>query len=273
MRPDADAEDYFTRITTAGGTISAATKAATHRLVQDLKQGNVWNSLFDVGLLAGDQLAAALVKLKHPAGVQSTLTNVNFISGDYTEATGLKGNGTTKRLRTGVLGNVLPFVTPNYRGSLAAYVRSVTAYAEYGIAAGVLVGTANGNSAVDSAATYLAMDSFDGATFAHAGEALGTVAISADPPGLIVGVATSLAARRVYLGGTAQTGSRDTGSAAGDALNFEFYVMAENQGGTAARFADQHLAFYSIGDVLSDAQVAALHNAVQLFQQTLGRSV
>lgn len=271
VRADADAEDYFTRIGAAGGTITDAAKIAVNRLVYDLKAGDVWNRLFDVGVFAGASLTAALVKLKYPAGVASTLTNVNFISGDYAQATGLKGNGSTKYLRTGVAPSAIEFNTPHYHGSLAAYVRSASANGESNP---VLLGMASGSGGSDSASNYLMMDDVNAANFTFGGEGLGTNVLAVtDPPGMLIGVATSLSARRLFWNGSPQVGSRDTGLATGDGSDREFYVMAQNQGGTAARHHDAHLAFYAIGGELTESHGAALHLAVQLFQTSLGRQV
>lgn len=96
-----DLSDYKNRIIAAGGSISNASLTAHQAFVTTLKSSGVWNNLSEIATYAGSNLNAALVKLKYPSGIQSVLTNVNFVSTDYTENSGLNGNGLTKYLRTG----------------------------------------------------------------------------------------------------------------------------------------------------------------------------
>lgn len=97
---DADADNYFQRITNATGTISVSHQAAITTFVESAKAHGYWDNLIDVGPFAGDQLSAALVKLKYATNGSSTLSNIGFVSGDYTPTTGLQGNGTSKYLNT-----------------------------------------------------------------------------------------------------------------------------------------------------------------------------
>lgn len=102
---DAIALDFEARVIAAGGTLTASTLAAVDNLVKSYKKENIWNKKIDIGLFVGSNLAAALVKLKFPSGVQSTLTPTDFVEGDYSQASGLAGDGLTKALNTGVIPN------------------------------------------------------------------------------------------------------------------------------------------------------------------------
>jgi hypothetical protein len=56
--------------------------------------------------------------------------------------------------------------------------------------------------------------------------------------------------------------------------NFNFYLAARNEGGTAAYYSNnQQIAFAHIGNDLSDAEALALYNLIQDFQTTLSRNV
>lgn len=91
---DSDAADYFSRISAAGSSISAANKSAVDVLVRGLKEDGIWSAIKACCLLAGpDDLTGALVPLVGPAP-----TNNNFVEGDYSRTTGLVGDGSTKYL-------------------------------------------------------------------------------------------------------------------------------------------------------------------------------
>ena len=56
-------------------------------------------------------------------------------------------------------------------------------------------------------------------------------------------------------------------------VNVNFYVAARNTNGSPANYNNNQFAFVSIGDGLTDTQVANFYTAVQRFQTTLGRQV
>src|SRR5687768_7004111 len=88
---DSDVLAYAANIAAAGSTISPTHLAAVNTFVAGCKADNTWSKLKDVGTFTGTNLTAALVKLKSLSG--TSYTNVGFADGDYTETTGLKGNG------------------------------------------------------------------------------------------------------------------------------------------------------------------------------------
>lgn len=110
---DTDAIDYFTRAEALGGSFDLSgisgtytdsyVKTAISDFVTGCKTDSIWTKITEAYLLSGVTFAGVLAKLKH-AGT-ATLTNVNFVSGDYLAAgsgAGLKSNGTTKYLDTGL---------------------------------------------------------------------------------------------------------------------------------------------------------------------------
>lgn len=95
---DPAAADYFSRIATNGGTISTPDKSAFNAFIVTLKNGGQWDKLIELGRFGGNQLAAALVKVKDPG--TGPLTNHNFVDADFSPVMGLKGDGSTKSLDT-----------------------------------------------------------------------------------------------------------------------------------------------------------------------------
>src|SRR4051812_37507521 len=94
VRYQAETLNFRDRVTANAGTISTSSLAAVDKFVAYCKTHNLWAKLTDVGVFVGNQLAAALVKLKFPVGGDSLLFNSGFIAADYTE-TGANGGLTS----------------------------------------------------------------------------------------------------------------------------------------------------------------------------------
>jgi len=108
---DADAIDYFTRAEALGGSfdltaVNAAynelyVKTAISNFVAGCKTDAIWTKITEAYLLSGVTFSGVLAKLKH-AGTAS-LTNVNFVNGDYLAAGTGAGvtSAATKQFTTG----------------------------------------------------------------------------------------------------------------------------------------------------------------------------
>jgi len=244
---------YKTRITDALGTIAAASLRAVNQFVVECKAANVWDSLVDVGVFAGTALTAALVKLKYPEGVAGLFTNNNFLSGDYTEATGLNGNGTTKYLASGA--NLVDHADDG-KGALCVYTRAA-APAGTAVPCG-----AKGNSGI-------------GAKIITTDEELFTEWGTLEGPAFGTGAAGFYAA----VGGATEGAAYYNGQLVtpGDALpsdqGQEVYLFALNDDDAAESFWTGRISFYAMALPLTEADVAALYAAVQRLQLALGRNV
>ena len=103
----ADADDWVSRVSTAGGSVSTATRAAVTRFCVAIQAAGLRSKIWRLNAFCGSSLTAALVPIyRGPSrtGTQygnTTDTNNNFVSGSYAEATGLTGNGTTRYLTLG----------------------------------------------------------------------------------------------------------------------------------------------------------------------------
>jgi hypothetical protein len=94
-----EAVDYFAQIELANSSISTPNKDAINTFIKGCKTDGIWSAIKASCILAGSEtLEGALVPLVGAAPI-----NVNFQSADYNRVTGLKGNGTTKYLRSGRL--------------------------------------------------------------------------------------------------------------------------------------------------------------------------
>lgn len=94
---DTDALTYISAVETADAQpLEDAVKFACEDFIVGCKTDGIWTALKSSCILAGARtLSGALVPL-----VGSSPTNFNFVNGDYNRETGLKGNGSTKRINT-----------------------------------------------------------------------------------------------------------------------------------------------------------------------------
>ena len=86
---DADAVAFFTRVTTAGGSLSNTEKVAVNQLVLDMKSAGIWTAMKAIYPMVGSSAAACAQNLK-----SSSFTGT-FTSGFTFASTGVTGNGTS----------------------------------------------------------------------------------------------------------------------------------------------------------------------------------
>lgn len=253
---DADAQTYFTAVTTNGGTMSATTRAAVNAFVLAAKANGYWTKLTRINLFCGDQLDAALVPLKVGGG-SATDTNNNFVAGDYSEATGLTGNGTTKYLDTGLLANALSANDTH----LALYNRSSTV--SQGGAFGI-------NIAGNQLMGFFPLT--DGSFYSyHYDTGGGAVAVAASTPyGFVVGSRTSATSHVLYRNAVSLASNATSG---GSLPAGAIFVYARNVDGSPATYMASPIGAYSIGSGLTGANVTSYNTDMETFQDALGRGV
>jgi hypothetical protein len=111
---NADAQAWITAVYANGGLVSTATANAVNTFCTSIESAGIRDRFYRLNLFAGSNLSAALVPLfRGPSlgGTQfgnTTDTNDNFVSGDYTETGTSGGLGTgatnsTKSLDTGLI--------------------------------------------------------------------------------------------------------------------------------------------------------------------------
>jgi hypothetical protein len=257
---DADALAWASAVTAAGGTYSPATLTAVSTFVASAKGSGYWSKLNRINLFCGDQLVAALVPLKAGGG-NALDAAVAFVGGDYTEATGLTGNGTTKYLTTGLIPSV----------SLSAASTHLALYNRSGGTAGGVIGSRNSISqalalfAPLGGGTSGITDQYN--TTAGGGR---LSAVLGTPFGFVVGSRTALTAHGLYRNALVAAADANSG---GSMPTVEIYVGALNSAGAAANFGTGAMGGYSIGAGLSAADIAAYNTHMEAFQDALGRGV
>ena len=100
VSPDADARAYLAAVRGADGdSLEPAVARAISDFVVGCKADGIWTAIETCCIFAGAHtLSGALTPL---VGAAPTNVNNNFVSADYDRKTGLVGNGSTKRLRSG----------------------------------------------------------------------------------------------------------------------------------------------------------------------------
>lgn len=239
--------DWYSRVLANGGTVSAVTLAAVNTFEVGLANDGLWAKMLRINLFCGNQLQACIVPLMIGAG-STVETVVNFVGGDYTEAVGLAGNGTTKYLNTGFLAND-PTLLQDSR-HLTAYVR---------VAAGLLSGVI-GNTSTNF-------------TSIHANVAVyrfpvsqTTIPLSSSlntEIGYFAAVRTASNAIAWYKNGSSVT----TGVNASAAPVAENILVFNGAGGIGG----YTLAGYTIGLGLTPTDVTNLYNRLLTFNAALGR--
>jgi len=253
-------------IANGGGTPSATTMRAVSQLCSDIDKAGIRDRFFRLGIYAGPSLNAALVPLYRGQsrtgttyGNTTDTNNGPFVSADYVEtgaSGGLKGNGTSKYLDTG-----LPMNYPATNGDrhLSVYKNLAATSTDYSI------------GVVDSGSPltlYQLVRTGGNFGYFSGGNTL-SIAI-ADAAGLWVGTGT--VNRELYKNGVS-VASNTNGSDTVNAATRPFFIFAQNNSGSPSGQSDERQGAYSIGLSLDAAQVADYYTAMQAFQTALGRNV
>ncbi len=265
--PNREISDYVSRINAAGGSISDTSIQAHRTFIQTLKQNNLWDKCLEIGTYAGNNLNAALVKLKYPLGVQSSLTNVGFLGGDYSESTGLSGDTSgNKYLKTGFIPSTQ--LTTSLDVHLSVYNRNIVAL---------------GGSSGSPPYTYLGSSGGAGNFWVQRSSSTNTNAIlgaggemlasatNVIVSGLLIG--STVASNTGYLFHNGNQIGTDTSFTTNSLSSSEIYTHGLNQGGVLSRQSNLICAFHSMGYGLNPTEASAFYNAVQTLQAALGRQV
>lgn len=254
---DADAQAFFDRVTTAGGSLTTTEKNATNQLVLDMKSAGIWTSMKAVYPMVGASAAACAQNLK-----SSSFTGT-FTSGWTFASTGATPNGTSAYMNTGL--NPVAQSLTSADSHLSYYCRTAATTADP-------AEIANFTSITEA----FVLQSKASGNLNRYFYTLGSAAISSvasGPIGLISGSSTGGNTRRdVYRNGVSVANNTTTDTAT--LGNYNLYLGAGNIGNTSvASYTNAQCSFASIGQGLSATNMSNLYTAVQAFQTTLSRQV
>jgi hypothetical protein len=265
-----EAQVWRNAVIANGGSVSGSTLNAVSRFCRSIDAAGLRNRFYRLNLFCGTGLNAALVPLYRAESISAspignpTDTNINFVSGDYVETGsstgGLKGDGTSKYLNTGLNPNSAGLTNDNVH--VSAYVRGTEAAGTTRkIISNIATGSGNGPML--------------GWTNTGSTERFATAAANVGPSGaqegLLGGNGTS-AGTAYYVNGTDVASSATVNSNL--TTNAVLFVFAGNSAGNPVFYAlARYFCAYSIGQGLSASQWSSFNAAMLSFQQALSRSL
>ena len=250
---DPDAQAFFNRVTTAGGTLSATEQTAVNQLVLDMKSYGIWSAMKAIYPMVGATAAACAQNLK-----SSSFTGT-FTSGWTFASTGATPNGTSAYMNTALTPSV-SLNTTNF--SLSYYSRtnsnaSTTVYPTD-------IGSFSSSSSVITVNLYRPSLSPQNSGGGYRLEVGASVLASSKYYGIVSRTTNSL--QKLFINNSLS--ATDTTLDTGTRPSIPIYLGVANG---LPNYADRQCAFAHIGDGLTDTEASNLYTAVQAFQTTLSR--
>jgi hypothetical protein len=273
-----EAQAWRNAVIDNGGTVSGSTLNAVSRFCRSIDAAGIRSRFYRLSLLCGNNLNAALVPLYRSTAFgglavgNATDTNFSFVSGDYSESSGLTPTlGGGNHLDTGLTPDALPLAVVQAMHLAASHgpipsSASVTPYP---------IGAANGGT--DRHFLQLTVATSGNPALAIPLGKTNTVSSAvlpngAQPSASWVGSRTSATSLAVYKNG-AQDGLLTTSVTGIASYSRAFTVCRVNFSGTiigdSLNFPHRH---YSIGAGLTAAEVALYENALATFRTAIGRT-
>ena len=257
---DADAQAFFDRVATAGGTLSTTEKNAVNQLVLDMKSAGIWTSMKAVYPMVGASAAACAQNL-----VSASFTGT-FSSGWTFASTGVTPNGTSAYMDTGLV----PSTSLTLNSSHFSYYSRTNSQSDG------FLGTA-ATAALNGSQLYLRGGFYTNKIHAVIGMSIGSttlqniIADNTNSQGFYTVKRTSGINSALFKNGVSL--ATNTVQTVGGYNSFSFYLGARNNQNVVTNYDDRQCAFSSIGDGLTDTQASNFYTAVQTFNQTLNRQV
>lgn len=250
---DADAQAFFNRVDTAGGTLSATEQLAINTLVIQMKADGIWTKMKAIYPMVGASAAACAQNLK-----SSSFTG-SFTSGWTFASTGVTPNGTSAYMDTGLIPNTSLSINDAH---ISTYSRTNTAIS------GADIGASDSGSYPGG--IYITQKWSNGASYPnlHSPTSFSQGSAYTDSRGFFLlrrNNSTQIIMSRNAVNSTLSQNSTSKTTTA-------IALGALRQPSTTF-FSNRELAFNSIGDGLTDTEASDFYDAVQAFQTTLSREV
>ena len=242
---DADAQAFFDRVTTAGGSLTTTEKNATNQLVLDMKSAGMWSSMKAIYPMVGSSAAACAQNLK-----SSSFTGT-FTSGWTFASNGITANGTSAYFDT----------TLNPSTNLTSTSVHMSYYQQT---------ESNGYQVGCTASDYskrFAISPINTSDYVQIGSVANSVS-KTTTIAFYVGTRNGSTVK-LFKNNSVIINASDSGILP----NLNAYLNTNNQGTGQNNFNGSRSAFASIGDGLTDTQASNFYTAVQAFQTTLSRNV
>jgi hypothetical protein len=246
---DPDAQAFFDRVTTAGGSLSATEKLAVDTLVKQMKLDGIWTLMKAIYPMVGASAAACAQNLKSSSFTGTFTTGFTFAS------TGVTGNGVSSYMNTNFAPSGNLIVANNHLSFYSRTALSSTFGSEIGLMG--YSGTAWMNMRTNNPQTYAF------------GQDMPAVFSTTTGDGFILGISRSVTDRRILQDNILNV--VDTRNNTGTLSTQNIIIFA---GLPFTNYSSvNQCAFASIGDGLTDTEASNFYTAVQAFQTTLSRQV
>lgn len=256
--------DWVTRVVAAGGaTPSGATQTALTTFMNGLVTDSIYTSMKGVCCFVPDSLIASITPLIKGTGI-SPWTNHSFVLGDLS-LNGLKGNGSSKYLDTGILPN--PTFASDNDGALTVY--------NYSASTSGIIDLGCEGSAFNVNSFHLYAPWSDGNIYSDIyGAGTGRIAVAYPAAtGFVSSNRTASNAHAVYKGSSNFPHSTlVTGSGVSDQTRSStrsVYCFGSNANGTPAGFSNRRMSFAAVHGGLSSGQSANLFTRVHQMRKDL----
>jgi hypothetical protein len=252
---DPDAQAFFNRVTTAGGTLSATEQNAVNTLVIQMKIDGIWTLMKAIYPMVGASAAACAQNLK-----SSSFTGT-FTSGWTFASTGVTPNGTSAYMDTGLTISSAESINFAYGG----YTRTNT-----GSPYGVITGARISGSEFFIAGKWTEVTNQPFLNMGTSGFIFGAENQS---PGLFQGSRTATNAMSFRRNNASLGTSTFNETAKANTSPFYIGAASDNNSPAAQTYTPDEIAlvYYCAG--LTNGEMDNLYTAVQAFQTTLARQV
>lgn len=242
---DADAQAFFDRVTTAGGTLSATEKTAVNQLVLDMKSYSIWSKMKAIYPMVGASSAACKQNLK-----SSSFTG-SFSSGWTFASTGVTPNGSAY-MDTGL--NPSTVFGTNYAHQ--------SFYSRTNNTSGTILQGVSISTRFD-----MGYDFGNTVPFVAIGSGSSTLGVDTSTLGFVLSYRTGVSSGKMLRNNVLKVTMVETFSSY---PNGNYWLAARNPSLFLNVFENS---FTSLGDTLTDTEASNLYTAVQAFQTTLSRQV
>lgn len=257
------ATDWVSRVIANGGSVSPSTATAADNFWSAIVAAGIDSKILRLNLYAGTGLAACAVPFINTKG--STLDTLsNFVAGDYSESTGLTGDGSTKFVATGFTPGT-DWTSVNDM-SIGAYSRTDSIETNNSLIGATSIGDAASQIYMTVKISLAGNQTYcllSGANLAIAGD--GTTL------GLYHGSRTGSGLVLYKNGASFATNAGASGNL--NAPTIKVHCESQTGGTPEAIFTAKTLAGYVIALGMTGTQALAFYNAFQGFQTALSRQV
>jgi len=262
---DADAQAFFDRVTTAGGSLSATEKEAVNTLVVQMKSDGIWSSMKAIyPMVGGGSGTTAARQAACSQNLKSSSFTGTFTATGWTFAsTGVTPNGTSAYMDTGF--NVKIQLTPN-NASFGVYVRGTFMDSSFRADMGCFE-----NSNALPLCQIQSVSATQRSNYCWDYNTNFSTINTTDPSGFW---GMSRTASNVWQSFERNTiVAKTTNNNYFSLPNRNIYIGAANEINAAAAFSSRELNFAFCGEGLTNTESSDFYNAIQAFQTTLSRQV